>query len=86
MRSLARGGWKLVILLVLFVLLMTMQNAIGLAMARVLDLHPLVGLLGGSISLTGGHGTAAAYAASFGDDAQPAGRAWNSAWPPRRRA
>jgi glutamate:Na+ symporter, ESS family len=66
-RSLARGGRKLVILLVLFVLLMTLQNALGLVMARALDLHPLVGLLGGSIALTGGHGTAAAYAASFGD-------------------
>ncbi len=64
-RSLARGGWKLVLLLVLFVLVMVMQNAIGLVMARALDLHPLVGLLAGSISLTGGHGTAAAYASSF---------------------
>ena len=66
-RSLARGGRKLVVLLVLFVLLMTLQNAVGLVMARLLDLHPLVGLLGGSIALTGGHGTAAAYAASFGE-------------------
>ncbi len=66
-RSLARGGRKLVILLLLFVLLMTLQNAVGLVMARLLDLHPLVGLLGGSIALTGGHGTAAAYAASFGE-------------------
>jgi ESS family glutamate:Na+ symporter len=66
-RSLARGGRKLVILLVLFVLLMLLQNAVGLLMARALDLHPLVGLLGGSIALVGGHGTAAAYAASFSD-------------------
>jgi ESS family glutamate:Na+ symporter len=66
-RSLARGGWKLVILLALFVAMMVMQCAIGVGMARLLDLHPLVGLLGGSISLTGGHGTAAAYAASFAD-------------------
>ena len=64
-RSLAQGGWRLVILLMLFVAMMTMQCGIGLAMARVLDLHPLVGLLGGSISLIGGHGTAAAYAAGF---------------------
>ena len=64
-RSLARGGRKLAILLVLFVLLMMIQNAIGITMARLLDLHPLVGLLAGSISLTGGHGTAAAYATSF---------------------
>jgi ESS family glutamate:Na+ symporter len=66
-RSLARGGWKLVILLGLFVAVMVMQCAIGVGMARLLDLHPLVGLLGGSISLVGGHGTAAAYAASFSD-------------------
>jgi len=63
--ALMRGGRRLVILLVIFVAVMVMQCAIGLGMARMLDLHPLVGLLGGSISLTGGHGTAAAYAASF---------------------
>ena len=66
-RSLARGGWRLVLLLALFVAMMVMQCAIGVGMARLLDLHPLVGLLGGSIALTGGHGTAAAYAASFAD-------------------
>jgi ESS family glutamate:Na+ symporter len=66
-RSLARGGWKLVMLIGLFVALMILQGVIGLAMARVLDLHPLVGLLGGSISLVGGHGTAAAYATSFAE-------------------
>ena len=66
-RSLARGGWRLAVLLVLFVCMMVMQCAIGVGMAQLLDLHPLVGLLGGSISLTGGHGTAAAYAASFAD-------------------
>lgn len=64
-RSLVRGGRKLVVLIVLFVAIMVMQCAVGIAMARLLDLHPLVGLLGGSISLIGGHGTAAAYAASF---------------------
>ena len=46
---------------------MILQDAIGIGMARALDLHPLVGLLGGSISLVGGHGTAAAYASSFGE-------------------
>jgi ESS family glutamate:Na+ symporter len=66
-RSLARGGRKLGILLFLFVLLMFMQEGIGLLMARLLDLHPLIGLMSGSISLVGGHGTAAAYASSFSD-------------------
>jgi ESS family glutamate:Na+ symporter len=66
-RSLARGGKKLVVLLMLFVLVMFMQDAIGMVLARMLDLHPLVGLMAGSISLVGGHGTAAAYAANFSD-------------------
>jgi glutamate:Na+ symporter, ESS family len=66
-RSLARDGWKLVILLGLFVALMVMQCAIGRGLARLFDLHPLAGLLGGSISLLGGHGTAAAYAKSFAE-------------------
>jgi ESS family glutamate:Na+ symporter len=66
-RSLMRGGWKLVILIGLFVAVMILQGVIGLAMASALDLHPLVGLLGGSISLVGGHGTAAAYATSFAE-------------------
>jgi ESS family glutamate:Na+ symporter len=66
-RALARGGRKLVVLLVLFVLLMIMQDAIGIGLARALDLHPLVGLMAGSISLVGGHGTAAAYAQNFAD-------------------
>lgn len=66
-RSLLRGGWKLVILIGLFVAVMIMQGVIGMALASALDLHPLVGLLGGSISLIGGHGTAAAYATSFAE-------------------
>jgi ESS family glutamate:Na+ symporter len=66
-RSLMRGGWKLVILIGLFVAVMILQGVIGLAMASALDLHPLVGLIGGSISLIGGHGTAAAYATSFAE-------------------
>jgi ESS family glutamate:Na+ symporter len=32
-----------------------------------MDLHPVVGLLGGSITLTGGHGTGGAYATRFGE-------------------
>jgi ESS family glutamate:Na+ symporter len=66
-RSLARGGRKLFILLFLFLLMMFMQEGIGLLMARLLDLHPLIGMMAGSISLIGGHGTAAAYASSFSD-------------------
>ena len=46
---------------------MFMQEAIGLGMAMLLDLDPLIGLMSGSVSLVGGHGTAAACARSFPD-------------------
>jgi Na+/glutamate symporter len=36
-------------------------------MAYLLDLHPSIGLLAGSITLSGGHGTGAAYAKRFGE-------------------
>ncbi len=37
------------------------QNLVGVGMAVALDQHPLIGLITGSITLTGGHGTGAAY-------------------------
>jgi ESS family glutamate:Na+ symporter len=42
-----------------------MQNAIGVGLAKGFDLHPANGLLAGSITLSGGHGTAAAWAQKF---------------------
>ncbi|SUV85612.1 sodium/glutamate symport carrier protein [Bordetella pertussis] len=44
-----------------------LQNAVGLGLAWLLDMHPLMGLIGGTITLVGGHGTGAAYAARFAD-------------------
>jgi ESS family glutamate:Na+ symporter len=66
-RMLAKGGPRLLVFLGLGAVFIVVQNAIGLAAARLLDLHPVVGLLGGSITLTGGHGTGAAYAGRFGE-------------------
>lgn len=62
---LAKGGKPLIILLVLAVIYLFMQNFTGLAITSVtkLDLH--TGVLGGSVSLSGGHGTAIAWAPTF---------------------
>jgi ESS family glutamate:Na+ symporter len=49
------------------------QNAVGIAAALAMDLHPVIGLLGGSVTLTGGHGTGAAYGGRFGDTMNIAG-------------
>ena len=66
-RMLARGGPRLLIFLGISVVLIAVQNAIGLTAARLMDMHPVVGLLGGSITLVGGHGTGAAYAGRLGE-------------------
>jgi ESS family glutamate:Na+ symporter len=62
---LRKGGPKLVLFLACVVPFLMLQNAVGTTMAVLLDQHPLIGLLGGSVTLIGGHGTGAAYARIF---------------------
>jgi len=64
--QLRKGGKNLLLLLIVVVLFLTVQNAVGTGMAYLLDLHPSIGLLASSITLSGGHGTGAAYAERFG--------------------
>jgi ESS family glutamate:Na+ symporter len=66
-RMLMKGGPRLLIFLAISVGLIIVQNAIGVTAARLMDMHPVVGLLGGSITLVGGHGTGAAYAGRLGE-------------------
>src|SRR5688500_11951879 len=66
-RMLAKGGMKLVIFLGISAVLILAQNAIGIGAALAMDLHPVIGLFGGSITLVGGHGTGAAYAGRLGE-------------------
>lgn len=63
--SLRRGGKSIVIFLFVVVGLLVMQNAIGIGMATALGLKPVVGLLTGSITLSGGHGTGVAWGHTF---------------------
>ncbi len=64
-KTLLCGGRPLAVLLVLTLGYMVMQNLVGTGMAAVLGLDPVLGLLGGSVSLLGGHGTAIAWAPRF---------------------
>lgn len=63
--SLRAGGKVLGIFLLVVVGLLLMQNLIGLSMAYLLGLDPLMGLLAGSVTLLGGHGTGAAWSEVF---------------------
>ncbi|HLT99852.1 MAG TPA: sodium/glutamate symporter [Burkholderiaceae bacterium] len=67
LRLLRRGGPRLVLFLLALAPFIVLQNLVGLGMAWVLDLHPLMGVLAGSITMLGGHGTGAAYAVGFSD-------------------
>ena len=68
--DLKRGGPALVILLGITVGLMTLQNVIGITMAGLLGMNPATGLLVGTVSLIGGHGTTIAWAPTFLDQFQ----------------
>lgn len=61
------GGPRLVLFLACVVPFLVLQNIAGVGMALMLDQHPLIGLLAGSITLVGGHGTGAAYAQIFAE-------------------
>jgi ESS family glutamate:Na+ symporter len=66
-RMLAKGGVRLLVFLAISAVLVVSQNIIGIATALAFDLHPVIGLFGGSITLVGGHGTGAAYAGRLGE-------------------
>ncbi len=59
------GGRTLLVFFIVVACGLLMQNAIGLSMALLFDLNPVNGLLTGSITLSGGHGTGAAWAGKF---------------------
>jgi ESS family glutamate:Na+ symporter len=65
--SLRRGGKPLAKLVMVVVAFLFVQNFVGVSMAKMLGLDPLIGLVAGSITLTGGHGTGAAWGALFSE-------------------
>ncbi|MDU5725945.1 MAG: sodium/glutamate symporter, partial [Haemophilus parainfluenzae] len=62
---LIKGGKPLVIFLFAAGILIVCQNGIGILGTQLLGIDPAYGLLAGSVTLTGGHGTGAAWAETF---------------------
>jgi ESS family glutamate:Na+ symporter len=58
---LKKGGVGVALFLAAAVGLVVLQNLLGAGLAAALGVHPLIGVAAGSISLTGGHGTSAAF-------------------------
>lgn len=63
--SLKKGGKILFGFLFIVAGLLLLQNIIGISVAKLMGVDPLIGLLGGSITMSGGHGTGAAWAEIF---------------------
>lgn len=61
MKTLKQGGKKVVTFLLLSIILVTLQNTVGISLASLFDLNPLLGLCTGSIPMIGGHGTAGSF-------------------------
>jgi len=66
--TLIEGGKSLVILLICAVAYLFLQNLTGISVTSATGLDKVVGLIGGSVSLSGGHGTAIAWASVFIDE------------------
>ncbi|MDG2961252.1 sodium/glutamate symporter [Bisgaard Taxon 10/6] len=59
---LVKGGKPLIVFLVVAAGLICIQNTVGVFGSMALGLDPAYGLIAGSVTLTGGHGTGAAWA------------------------
>jgi ESS family glutamate:Na+ symporter len=63
--TLKKGGIAALTFLAACSIFTVFQNVLGVAIASVFDLHPLFGVLTGSVALAGGPGTALAFAKDF---------------------
>ena len=66
-RMLARGGVALLLFTACVVGMLVMQNVIGVGAAWLLGIDPLIGLIAGSVTMSGGHGTGAAWGQKFAE-------------------
>lgn len=58
---LKRGGPQVLVFWIAASVLAVLQNGVGMTLARLLGVDPRLGLIAGSITMTGGHGTGAAF-------------------------
>jgi len=65
--SLRKGGRTVALFLAVVLGLLVIQDLVGVSVAAALGLSPAVGLLAGSVTLSGGHGTGAAWSSVFAE-------------------
>lgn len=62
LKVLKQGGRALLVMIGLLIAIIALQNAMPLGITRMLGVDPLIGIAAGSVSMTGGHGTAGGFA------------------------
>lgn len=62
LKVLKQGGRALLVMIGLLIAIIALQNAMPLGITRLLGVDPLIGIAAGSVSMTGGHGTAGGFA------------------------
>ncbi|MGL5359757.1 MAG: sodium/glutamate symporter, partial [Shewanella sp.] len=67
-KLLLSGGKKVFIFLGVASVYIVIQNAVGVSLASMLGLEPIMGLIAGSITLSGGHGTGVAWSQTFAEN------------------
>ncbi len=68
LKDLLSGGKPLVILLTVTIAYMFLQNLTGITVAALFDQPTAIGMLGGTVSLIGGHGTTIAWSPRIAED------------------
>ncbi|KUO76593.1 MAG: sodium:glutamate symporter [Clostridia bacterium BRH_c25] len=68
-KLLKKGGILLIVYWALSAVLSISQNIIGVTLAKITGIHPMLGVMAGAVSMVGGHGAAA----SFGQTAEQMG-------------
>ncbi len=64
-KMIKRGGLHVIMFFIAALLLVISQDVLGVAMAKFIGEDPLLGLIVGSVTMTGGHGTGATFGALF---------------------
>ncbi len=60
-----RGSVQIPLFLIVSATLAVIQNLVGIGLAKLLGVQPLLGLVCGSVTMTGGHGTALGFASDL---------------------
>lgn len=62
LKVIKKGGKPLIVMLTLLVVIIALQNLMPIGITRLMGVDALIGMAAGSISMTGGHGTAGGFA------------------------